>query len=298
MNRKRGTENPAQAWLLGSGLALLILTLGAALVFKPWASEIPQVRAANVAPGSTGPTLPTGAATTSISQTSPLPITVLPTPIPSLSPGELAAYGPAPGPMREGDAIEILEQHWGNRLPEILEQNRVDPVWLASYPMSALPAWEEVSEDVLDRALRYLDTLRASREYLLLTGENGLVDLFSHSLRVETADAFVTDFESVSEAAAKVEKSLTADWNRRWDGVEVVIRARWKAGDVECHPILSCLDQVPQEALYAHSGSARGWTYRIVLLPEEEPALAQSLAEFERARRDAYYSLTANLVHR
>ena len=193
-------------------------------------------------------------------------------------------------------ALEVLREHWGSRLPEVLAQNQVEVDWLATYPMTSLPAWEAVSDQVLDRALRYLDSQREDRRFLRLLGPSGVIDLDGESIRVEGFDGPVTDFELLREFVGPVEERLTMAWKLRWQAIEVVIRARWQAGEIEHHPILSSFEAIPEEALYGHSGSARGWTYRIVLLPDEEPALAESLQEFEELRRAAYDELESRLL--
>ena len=277
---KSPLEIQRHGWALLSALLLGLAVLSLVMALEPWSRELLTVRAAEFDASLANPVQEPAA----LEAPERLQVS--------------ESDGGQESALQQQSALALLEEHWGHRLPEILAQNQVEVDWLAAYPMASLPAWDEVSDEVLDRALGYLETQRAERAFLRLSGQAGVIDLDGETLRIEGPDGPLTDYELVRGIAAAVEGRLTAAWNQRWQAIENVIRARWNAGEVERHPILASFETIPEQALYGHSGSARGWTYRIVLLAEEEPALAASLQEYEALRRAAYDELESWLLDR
>jgi hypothetical protein len=200
---------------------------------------------------------------------------------------EVEAAGRAsvdPEAPRPRSALELLQEHWGERWPEIRERNRASEEWLARYPVESLKPWEEVSTLVLDRALASVAKERENEEYLQLSDERGLVDLSNATVHLRTPEGTVRDFEAIRERGKEGEAQLRAASTAYWDELMSTISRRWLAGEIEHHPILSSYDPPPEHALYSHSGVAYGWAYAIALSPEEEPELARLAGELESLR--------------
>jgi hypothetical protein len=202
--------------------------------------------------------------------------------------GERETIGEAP---KLPTAVEILQEHWGERWEVIRDRNRASEEWLERYPVSELRPWEEVSELVLERALAEVAKEREVEAYLVLEGERGRIDLLHDTVLVSTTDGVAESLDPVREQARAQEQALREASRVYWDEVERVLTTRWREGSIEHHPILASYDPPPADALYVHSGVAHGWTYAIALRASEEAELARLREELESLRAAAFQEL-------
>lgn len=188
-------------------------------------------------------------------------------------------------------AVEILQEHWGERWEVIRDRNRASEEWLERYPVSELRPWEEVSELVLERALTEVAKEREVEAYLVLEGEHGRIDLVDGTVLVTTADGVAESLDPVREQAQAQARVLREASRAYWDELERVLTTRWREGSIEHHPILASYDPPPADALYVHSGVAHGWTYAIALRASEEAELARLREELEILRQAVFDEL-------
>ncbi len=196
-------------------------------------------------------------------------------------------------PPRPPSALALLEEHWGDRWPEIRERNQASEDWLSHYPVENLKPWKKVSETILELALVNVAKERENEEFLQIADERGLLDLSAATVHVRTPQGMVRDFEGVRARAEDGEARLRAASTAYWNELERSLAERWRAGDIEHHPILASYDPPAQDALYTHMGVAEGWAYAVELSPGNHPELAR-LAEALQSLRAAIFEEIAD----